>query len=83
MSTKDLAAAFGLSEAEVRAFADDLDAGKAGNAHAWTKEDVEALAAEIDAADGDDVGDEDDEDETEDDNDENDDDTDDEAEERD
>ena len=88
ISTREVAAFFSISEADARTWADDLDVSRVGPSFAWTIEDVEALAAELDAGDDDDEEEDDDDadeevDTDDDDNDENDDSTDDEAEESD
>jgi hypothetical protein len=72
ISTREVAAFFSISEADARTWADELDVSRVGPSFAWTIEDVEALAAELDTADdaddADDDGDTgDDDEETEDD----------------
>ena len=89
ISTREVAAFFSISEADARNWADDLDVSRVGPSFAWTIEDVEALAAELDTGEDEDEEGEDDDDADEeadtddDDNAENDDATDDGAEESD
>jgi hypothetical protein len=60
-STPEIARAFSLSERDARGWAEELGVGKIGASYVWTRDDAEALVAELDEEDV-----EDDEDDTED-----------------
>jgi hypothetical protein len=68
VGSRDVAQAFDMSEHEARSWADELGVAKIGASFAWTREDVDALVAELDAPESEDVeGEPEDEDDEEDD----------------
>jgi hypothetical protein len=67
LATRDVAAAFNMSQDEARAWADELGVAKIGASFAWTPPDVEALADQLERFDDEDEDDEDDEDDDDDD----------------
>ena len=65
ISTRQVAVAFGISEADARAWAAELEVRKIGASFVWTRDDVAALAVQLEeSGDDDDEADDDDEDET-------------------
>lgn len=51
VSTREVAAALSISEADAREMADELGVARVGHAFAWAREDVESLADELDERD--------------------------------
>jgi hypothetical protein len=51
VSTREVAAALSISEADAREMADELGVARVGQAFAWAREDVESLADELDERD--------------------------------
>src|SRR3974390_772408 len=78
VSTHQIAAAFDISEADARDWADELEVAKIGASYAWTRSDAEALeeARDADEEEEADEGDGDDEEPDEDEEEEDDDDED-------
>ena len=71
VSTRDVAQAFDMSEAQAREWADELGVAKIGASYAWARPDVDALAEQIEAStENEEQGDDEDEDEEDDDSDE-------------
>jgi hypothetical protein len=80
VGTTEIGPAFGLAYAQALAWAETLGVAKIGASFAWTREDAEALADELDDGSGDDDSDDDDDtddDDSDDDDDDDDDDSDD------
>ena len=72
VSTHEVASALDLSEADARAWAEELDVAKIGNAFAWTPDDVDSLSDALEEEDDGDEAEEDEEDENDDEDDEDD-----------
>ena len=67
ISTRQVAVAFGISEADARAWAAELEIRKIGASFVWTRDDVAALAVQLEESSEDD--DDSDSDDSEDDDD--------------